>query len=115
MVLPVLGTFMPEVGNVKIMKLRPLGSRVVVLPIPESNKTEGGLFKPETAKERPTRGKVVAVGPGSVGEDGVRATPDVSEGDEVLFSKYAGTEIVVNNEECRVLDENDIIGVVEAS
>ena len=86
------------------MKVRPLGARVVVLPLEASNKTEGGLYKPETAKEKPTRGKAVAVGP---------KVDDIKEGDEVLYTKYAGTELMVNNETCVVLNMEDIIGVLE--
>jgi len=92
-------------GIVKAMNIRPLGARVVVLPLDESNVTAGGLYKPETSKEKSTRGKVVAVGP---------KVEDIVDGDEVLFTKYAGTELEVHNEKCVVLNMDDIIGVLEA-
>lgn len=83
------------------------------MPIPESNKTEGGLYKPENAKEKPTRGKVIAVGPGSLDKDNNRVALDVQVGDTVLYGKYAGTEVELRGEPAMILKADEVIGVVE--
>lgn len=95
------------------VKLRPLHDRVVVKPLEREEKTESGLFLPETAKEKPQQGTVVAVGPGKRGDDGKLNALDVKAGDRVLFAKYAGTEIKLDGEDVLILKESDILGVVE--
>jgi chaperonin GroES len=95
------------------MKLRPLNDRVLVKRVPEETKTAGGLYIPETAKEKPARGVIVAVGPGSLRDDGKRQEPTVKSGDQVLFGKYAGTEIKLDGEEHIILKEDEILGVLE--
>ena len=94
------------------MKLKPLGDRVVVKPIEQEEMTAGGIVLPETAKEKPQRGSIVAVGPGNV-EDGKRVAMDVKEGDTVLFAKYAGTEIKIEGEKVLILRESDILAIIE--
>ena len=94
------------------MKLKPLGDRVVVKPIEQEEMTAGGIVLPETAKEKPQRGKIVAAGPGRV-EDGKRVELDVKEGDTVLFAKYAGTEIKIEGEKVLILKESDILAIIE--
>lgn len=92
------------------MKLKPLGDRLIVKPIDEEETTASGIVLPDTAKEKPQKGKVVAVGDGKWDEDGEKRIPlDVSEGDEVLYSKYGGTEVTVENEELLVLRESDVL------
>lgn len=95
------------------MKLRPLGSRVVVEPIEAEEVTAGGIVLPETAKEKPQKGKVLSVGPGDRDEDGDRIKMDVEEGDTVLFAKYAGTEIKVDGKKLLILRESDLLAIVE--
>jgi len=95
------------------MKIRPLQDRVIVKRVEEEEKTKGGIIIPETAKEKPLEGKVIAVGNGRVLEDGSVRPLDVKEGNRVLFSKYAGTEIKVQGEELLILREDDILGVIE--
>lgn len=95
------------------MKIRPLQDRVIVKRVEEEEKTKGGIIIPETAKEKPLEGKVIAVGNGRVLEDGKVRPLDVKEGDRVLFSKYAGTEIKLQGEEFLMLREDDILGVLE--
>ncbi len=94
------------------MKLKPLGDRLIVKPIEEEETTASGIVLPDTAKEKPQKGKVVAVGDGAVNEDGSRRPLDVSEGDEVLYSKYGGTDIVVDGEDLLVLRESDVLAKV---
>ncbi len=94
------------------MNLRPLNDRVVVEPIEQDTTTASGLVLPETAKEKPQQGKVVAVGPGARDEDGERMPLDVEVGDTVLFAKYAGTEIKLDGNKVLIMKENDILGVV---
>ena len=92
------------------MKLKPLGDRLIVKPIEEEETTASGIVLPDTAKEKPQKGQVVAVGDGKWDEDGEKRIPlDVSEGDEVLYSKYGGTEVTVENEELLVLRESDVL------
>lgn len=94
------------------MNLRPLNDRIVVEPLEQENTTASGLVLPETAKEKPQQGKVIAVGPGARDEDGDRIAMDVAEGDVVLFAKYAGTEIKMDGTKYLIMKENDVLGVV---
>lgn len=95
------------------MSLKPLGSRVVVEPIEQEDVTAGGIVLPDTAKEKPQRGKVVSVGPGDRDEKGNRVAMDVTAGDVVLFAKYAGTEIKVDGKKLLILRESDLLAIVE--
>ena len=95
------------------MKLRPLNDRVLVLRVDNEEKTSGGIIIPDTAKEKPQEGKIVAVGPGKRDDDGKRTPPEVKEGDRVLFSKYAGTEIKIDGVEHLIMREDDILGIIE--
>jgi chaperonin GroES len=97
----------------EIMKLRPLNDRVVVKRIEEEQRTAGGIIIPDTAKEKPIQGEVVAVGTGKLMEDGSRKPLDVKVGDRVLFSKYAGTEVKVGTEEVLIMREDDILAIIE--
>jgi chaperonin GroES len=94
------------------MKLRPLDDRIVVKPLEAEEKTAGGIVLPDTAKEKPQRGKVTSVGPGKLLDDGTRAAIAVSIGDEVLFGKYSGNEVKVDNVEYKILRESDILAKV---
>ena len=95
-------------------KLRPLGDRVVIEPIPREDMTKSGIVLPDTAKEKPQEGKVIAVGPGAFDNDGKRITIDVSTGDKVLYAKYAGTEFKVEEQDLLILSQKDILAIVEA-
>ena len=95
------------------MKIRPLGDRILVLRVDEENKTKGGLIIPDTAKEKPQEGKVIAVGPGKVTETGKRISLEVKKGDRVLFGKYGGSEIKINDVEHLIMREDDILAVFE--
>jgi chaperonin GroES len=95
------------------MNLRPLQDRILVKRVEEETKTAGGLFIPETAKEKPQRGEIVAVGKGKKTEDGKVLPLDVKVGDKVLFGKYAGTEIKVDGNDYLIMREDDILAVVE--
>ena len=95
------------------MNLRPLGDRVVVKVIEQEEKTKSGIVLPDTAKEKPQQGEVLAVGNGAVLENGERRPLDVKKGDQVIFSKYAGTEIKLDGEEVLILSERDILAIVE--
>jgi chaperonin GroES len=94
------------------MNLKPLGDRLIVQVVEEEETTASGIVLPDTAKEKPQRGKVVAVGDGKFDDDGDRIPIDVAEGDEVLYSKYGGTEIVVEGEDLLVLRESDVLAKV---
>jgi chaperonin GroES len=97
------------------MKLKPLGDRVVVQPVEEEETTASGIVLPDTAKEKPQKGKVIAAGEGKWDDDGEKRIPlDISEGDEVLYSKYGGTEITVDGEDLLVLRESDVLAKVES-
>jgi len=96
------------------MKLKPLDDRVVVQPLTAEEKTAGGIVLPDAAKEKPQRGKVIAVGPGRLLDSGDRSKIAVTIGDEVLFAKYGGTEIEVDGEEVKILRESDILAKVVA-
>jgi len=95
------------------MKIRPLNDRVLVLRIGEESKTSGGIIIPDTAKEKPQEGKVVAVGPGKPDDEGKRLPLEVKKNDRVLFGKYAGTEIMLDGVEHLIMREDDILGIIE--
>ncbi len=95
------------------MKIRPLNDRVLVLRIDEEEKTSGGIIIPDTAKEKPQEGKVVAAGPGKLNENGKRIPLEVKKDDRVLFGKYAGTEIKIDGVEHIIMREDDIVGIME--
>ncbi|MGQ9532155.1 MAG: co-chaperone GroES [Desulfotomaculales bacterium] len=95
------------------MKIRPLGDRVVVKPLPMEERTKGGIVLPDTAKEKPQQGEVLAVGPGRLLDNGQRVPIDLKVGDKILYSKYAGNEIKMEGEEYLILRESDILGVIE--
>jgi chaperonin GroES len=95
------------------MKLKPLGDRVLVKPVEEEETTASGIVLPDTAKEKPQKGEVLAVGDGKLDDDGKRVKLDVSKGDEVLYSKYGGTEITVEGEDLLVLRESDVLAIVQ--
>jgi chaperonin GroES len=95
------------------MKLRPLADRVVVKRIEEEEVKKGGIIIPDTAKEKPQKGEIIAVGPGRLDEKGNRVPLEVKVGDKVLFSKYAGTEVKIGDEELLVMREDDILCIVE--
>ncbi len=95
------------------MKIRPLGDRILIKRIQEEEKTKGGIIIPDTAKEKPQEGKVVAVGKGKTTEEGKLIAPDVKAGDRILFGKYSGSEVKIDGEEHLILREDDILGVLE--
>ncbi len=95
------------------LKIKPLGDRLVVKPLEGEEVTPGGIVLPETAKEKPQKGEVLAVGPGARDEEGKRIKMDVAVKDKVLFAKYAGTEIKVDGEKLLILRESDILGILE--
>jgi chaperonin GroES len=96
------------------MKIRPLQDRVIVRRVKEEEKTKGGLYIPDTAKEKPMEAIVIAVGSGKVLKDGTVRKIDVAEGDRVLFGKYTGNEVKIDGEETLILREEDILGVIES-
>lgn len=95
-------------------KLKPLGSRVVIKPLEREEMTKSGIVLPDTAKEKPQEGKVLAVGPGDRDEDGKRVPVELKVGDRVLYQKYAGTEFKIDDEELLILSEKDVLAVVES-
>jgi chaperonin GroES len=95
------------------MKIRPLQDRIIVKRVDEEETTKGGIIIPDSAKEKPQEGKVIAVGKGKANEDGKLQPLDVKKGDKVLFSKYAGTEINIEGTEHLIIREDDVLGVVE--
>ena len=95
------------------MKFRPLHDRVVVRRIDAEEKTKGGIIIPDTAKEKPQEGEVVAVGPGRVTEDGKRIALDVKKGDRVLIGKYSGTDVKIDGTEYVILREDDVLGIIQ--
>jgi chaperonin GroES len=95
-------------------KLRPLGDRVVIKPTPREEMTKSGIVLPDTAKEKPQEGQVLAVGPGKILDDGKREAIDVGVGDKVLYAKYAGTEFKVEDDDLLILSQKDILAIVEA-
>jgi chaperonin GroES len=94
------------------MKLRPLQDRILVQRVEEEATTKGGIIIPDTAKEKPAEGKVVAVGNGKLGEDGKRVPLEIKTGDRILFGKYAGTEVKIEGEEFLIMREDDVLGVI---
>jgi chaperonin GroES len=94
------------------MKLRPLQDRILVQRVEEETTTNGGIIIPDTAKEKPAEGKVVAVGKGKIGEDGKRIALDIKKGDRILFGKYSGTEVKVSGEEYLIMREDDVLGII---
>ncbi len=97
----------------KKINVRPLSDRLIVEPKEQEEKTESGIILPETAKEKPQEGSVLAVGPGRTDDDGKRIAMDVKTGDVVLYAKYTGTEIKINNRKLLILKESDLLAVVE--
>ncbi|MDK2897499.1 MAG: chaperonin GroES [Candidatus Atribacteria bacterium] len=96
-----------------MVKIKPLGDRILVKRVEEEEVKKGGIIIPDTAKEKPQQGKIVAVGTGKVDEDGKRRPLEVKEGDKVLFGKYAGTEVNVEEEEYLIMREDDVLGIIE--
>jgi chaperonin GroES len=94
-------------------KLRPLGDRVVVKPTPREEMTKSGIVLPDTAKEKPQEGEILAAGPGKILEDGTREAMDVKVGDKVLYAKYAGTEFKVDGDDLLIVSQKDILAIVE--
>ena len=94
------------------MNLKPLGDRLIIRTVEEEETTQSGIVLPDTAKEKPQRGKVLAVGDGKIGDDNERVPLDVAEGEEILYSKYGGTEINVDGEDLLVLRESDVLAKV---
>ncbi len=95
------------------MKIRPLQDRIIVKRVEGEEKTKGGIIIPDSAKEKPMEGEVIAVGSGKVLDNGEKAVPEVKAGDRVLFSKYAGTEVKIDGEEHLIMREDDILGIIE--
>jgi chaperonin GroES len=95
------------------LKLKPLGGRVIVEPIEQEEMTAGGIILPETAKEKPQEGKILAAGPGERDEGGIRIPMEVKVGDKVLYAKYSGTEVKMDGKKLLILRESDILAVVE--
>jgi chaperonin GroES len=100
----------PYSGKEVVMaKIEPLGDRVVIKPIPKEEVSKGGIVLPDTAKEKPQEGEIIAIGPGRLSEDGERITMEVKKGDRVIYSKYAGTEFKLDDEELVIMRESDIL------
>jgi chaperonin GroES len=106
-----------EIFNLKrrflTMKLRPLQDRILVQRVEEETTTKGGIIIPDTAKEKPAEGKVIAVGNGKVGEDGKRIALEIKKGDRILFGKYSGTEVKISGEEYLIMREDDVLGIID--
>jgi chaperonin GroES len=111
---PGRGRLNQEYGG-KSMKFRPLHDRVVVKRVEEEGKTKGGIIIPDTAKEKPMEGEIVAVGPGARDEKGTLVPLDVKKGDRILFGKWSGTEIKLDGEDLLIMKESDIMGIIEGS
>jgi chaperonin GroES len=107
--------FIPNGGFSMALNLKPLGDRVVVKPLEQEERTASGIVLPETAKEKPQKGEVLAVGAGARDDAGKRVAMDVQVGDMVLFAKYAGTEIKVDSDKLLILKESDILAIIEES
>jgi chaperonin GroES len=99
-------------GNTVATRIQPLADRVVVKALEEAEQMRGGLYIPDTAKEKPSQGEVVAVGPGKVSDEGTRLEMDVKVGDKVLYGKYSGTDVTLEGEEFLILRESDILAIV---
>lgn len=95
------------------MKLKPLADRVIAKPLEEEDKSPGGIILPDTAKEKPQRGKIIAAGPGKVDDRGERVKMEVKVGDVVLYGKYSGTEVKVDGDELLIMRESDILAIIE--
>ncbi|MFH1069678.1 MAG: co-chaperone GroES [Candidatus Glassbacteria bacterium] len=94
------------------MKIKPLADRVVIQPLEETEQKKGSIIIPDTAKEKPQQGKIVAVGPGKLTDDGKRVALEVKKGDKVLYGKYAGTEVTIDGEEYLILRESDVLAII---
>jgi chaperonin GroES len=95
------------------MKLRPLQDRILVQRVEEETTTKGGIIIPDTAKEKPAEGKVVAVGNGKLGDDGKRIALEIKNGDRILFGKYSGTEVKIEGDEYLIMREDDVLGIID--
>ena len=95
------------------MKIRPLGDRVIVKPIEEKEVKKSGIIIPDTAKEKPMEGEVIAAGPGKIDETGKKIPMDVKTGDKILYGKYSGTEIKIDDKEYLIMHQEDILGIIE--
>ncbi|MFH2058430.1 MAG: co-chaperone GroES [Pseudomonadota bacterium] len=95
------------------MSLRPLSDRILVERVEEDAKTKGGIIIPDTAKEKPAQGKIIAIGTGRIGEDGKKIPMDVKIGDRILFSKYGGTEVKIDGNDFLIMRQDDVLGVIE--
>ncbi|MDQ1330817.1 MAG: chaperonin GroES [Thermodesulfobacteriota bacterium] len=95
------------------MKLRPLHDRILVQRVEEVTTTKGGIIIPDTAKEKPAEGKVIAVGNGKIGEDGKKIPLDIKKGDRILFGKYSGSEVKIDGDEYLIMREDDVLGIIE--
>ncbi len=95
------------------MKVRPLHDRLIVKRLEEEEKTKGGIIIPDTAKEKPVEGKVIAVGDGRIKEDGTKIPMEMKKGDRILFAKYAGTEVKIDDEEHLIMKEDDVLAIIE--
>ncbi len=95
------------------MKLRPLQDRILVQRVEEEEKTKGGIIIPDTAKEKPAEGKIVSVGKGKLDENGKRIAPEVKKGDRILFGKYSGTEVKIEDQEYLIMREEDVLGIID--
>jgi chaperonin GroES len=100
-------------GTKASIRIQPLADRVVIRALDDSEQMRGGLYIPDTAKEKPSQGEVVAVGPGKISDDGARLTMDVKAGDRVLYGKYSGTDVTVDGEEFLILRESDVLAVIK--
>ena len=100
-------------ATASVKKLRPLGDRIVIQPTPREEMTKSGIVLPDTAKEKPQEGSVIAVGPGAFDNDGKRVPIDVKVGDKVLYAKYAGTEFKIDDEDLLIVSQKDILAIVE--
>ncbi len=100
-------------GTTAATRIRPLSDRVVIRALDESEQMRGGLYIPDTAKEKPSQGEVVAVGPGRISDDGQRLDMDVKVGDKVLYGKYSGTDVTLDGEEFLILRESDVLAVIK--
>jgi len=94
-------------------KIQPLADRIVVKPLEETEQMRGGLYIPDTAKEKPQQGEVIAVGPGKITDEGKRVSPELKEGDRILYGKYSGTEVTLENEQYLILRESDVLAVIK--
>jgi chaperonin GroES len=97
-----------------LMKVRPLHDRLIVKRLEEEEKTKGGIIIPDTAKEKPIEGKVIAVGKGKIKEDGTAIPMEAKKGDRILFAKYAGTEVKIDGEEHLIMKEDDVLAIIES-